>query len=151
MRFESCTHATALVWGIISFVHVLCLLALDANIFFFWGGNDTFGKSDCLASFLYEWRPSIHQQSMEKDPPGLHQPFTLSFQSMQCHGQLFQGSLRNPKNVKPPPSSSSGDISGMTSIVEKSEIPNLMPLLISDPGIWRRKHKLMTCRVCIVD
>ena len=37
------------------FFHFLCLLALDANIFFFGGRNDTFGKSDCLASFLYEW------------------------------------------------------------------------------------------------
>ena len=94
-------------------------------------GNQTVWPLSFMSGVEALYPPAV----LGKGSPALHQPFTLSFQSMQCHGQLFQGSLRNPKNVKPPPSSSSGDISGMTSIDEKSEIPNLMPLLISDPEI----------------
>ena len=56
-------------------------------------GNQTVWPLSFMSGVEALYPPAV----LGKGSPALHQPFTLSFQSMQCHGQLFQGSLRNPK------------------------------------------------------
>ena len=83
-----------------------------------------------LFSFMSGGPPSI-QQSVVRDPPGTN--LTLS----QCSA-IWTAFSRNSKEsykCQTSPSSRSGDISGIASTDEKSDIPNLMPAVIWEPGI----------------